>query len=590
MASACPPYLRDLLREGCTRDDWVHRRCRRYLETVWHGLRGYVGVELRSAAEWEEHVRPATLQRWYVRWLRTATDATPRDRRWLRYTLNRLVASLSPAPTRIRGADARGAQPGAVRPTQAQERVVETLLAHLPDPTCAAHRSARYALRRFIVGGPYYEATAVRSVPQAEVEWWLRDRRPLVVPLARWEACERHLWSVLRSLGPLSLGTPASARRSGTPLLCDAAVDDLDPTTVPLGCQAFFRHWFARDEVDYLRRMQRRLRTTIRTPVHTGQVWDAVRACWTALTHDAPGACMRTVVDDPATPAGVWTWLLTVHRRQGGGGDRMVQLPTVCVRALAAARAVWAEAGWNGDDPRHAPGLPTRRAYVARVQAAAVRDEPLSLPPAPGPGARSGRTYSDAECERLRAASTGHRDYCLILLLQRVGLRNAAVRHLLWRDVTAPEPPHAPLAVGSAPEKGGVRRAFGLAGDPALADALVRHLAETRATVLAWEWETAYVFPRSHTEATTPMTPGQIHYWFRALAERADVRGPHVTLHHFRHYIVTRLMDIQGNRPLDVSLYMGHRRLTTTVDWYWHCDPLALEQRLHLPWRTATSP
>ena len=62
------------------------------------------------------------------------------------------------------------------------------------------------------------------------------------------------------------------------------------------------------------------------------------------------------------------------------------------------------------------------------------------------------------------------------------------------------------------------------------------------------------------------MTPGQIHHWFRQQCQRAHVGGPHVTLHGFRHFLVTVLMENGQNRVEDVSQYIGHRSVRTTTD------------------------
>lgn len=588
MGEAPPPpaFLRDSLRRGCRGEGPLLRRCERQLPAVWVGLRRYTGRTLASPLEWEEHVTYPVLQRWYLH--ETAADRTryadPRERRMLRYTLNRLLLAMPAATHRraVQDGDAwspAGGGGGVLRPTQHQESAVVAALA-ASVPLIGGDRRLTRCLRRFVVYGPYFDAQSVRTVTEAEVLWWLRERRPLLLPdgpAAR--DLELRLWCVLRSLGPVPRGPPTrtAPRRWVTPLLCHATRDGVDTRLLPEGDQIFFRHWFADDELAYLRTMQARMAARGLTAGHTRQLWDAIRHLWQHAS-GGPGTARAEV--DVTNPDTVWRWLLAVYRRRGGG-DGGLRLPSVCVRALGAARLVLEVAGGGW--------LPTRTEYTQRLRAVMCSEEPLRDIVHTG-GAR-GRTYTPQEvADLLRACGDDPRDRLLMLLLQHVGLRNAALRQLRWRNITQAEPPHAPRDVGEAVEKGGAIRSFVLRGDDSLCSALERYLAEYRATVVGWCWETACLFPRGHTQPDVPMTAGQIHYWFRQVAARAGVRGPHVTLHHMRHHLVTALLEQKENRPLDVAQFIGHRSLNTTVDWYWHVDPVRLHERLTLPWSKKYDP
>ena len=60
-------------------------------------------------------------------------------------------------------------------------------------------------------------------------------------------------------------------------------------------------------------------------------------------------------------------------------------------------------------------------------------------------------------------------------------------------------------------------------------------------------------------------------------------------MHNFRHYLVTALMEDKRNRLADVSQFIGHRSLSTTVNCYWHVDLSSLHARLSFPWATTTT-
>jgi hypothetical protein len=72
----------------------------------------------------------------------------------------------------------------------------------------------------------------------------------------------------------------------------------------------------------------------------------------------------------------------------------------------------------------------------------------------PEPARRGGRCSGTAA---LLSACQTPRERLLMLLLQRVGLRNAALRNLMLQDVTENDPPHPPRSTGPGPPLGGRR-------------------------------------------------------------------------------------------------------------------------------------
>ena len=246
-----------------------------------------------------------------------------------------------------------------------------------------------------------------------------------------------------------------------------------------------------------------------------------------------------------------------------------------------------------------APFQLTRREYGRRIRVVAGVEEVL-IPPVRAPPRR---VYSETECRALARACECHRDrlgdggapsvvdpavQAMLLLLQRTGLRNAALWQLLLDDVVVPGGALEPRTVATANEKGGVVRRFQV--DTETAACLTQYLREELLPTLCqpWDPETVYLFPRCHTQPTQCLTAGQIHFWFRSLCRRAGVQGSHATIHGFPHFLITVLMEDKQNRLLDVAQFIGHRSAATTSQYYWHADLAALHERLVFPWSGGT--
>lgn len=130
--------------------------------------------------------------------------------------------------------------------------------------------------------------------------------------------------------------------------------------------------------------------------------------------------------------------------------------------------------------------------------------------------------------------------------------------------------------------------------DPVVAECLGRYVEDelrpTLPTGAAADPVACQLFPRCHTSPTVCLTPSQLHFWFRRLRARAGVDRPHATIHGFRHFLVTTLMEDKRNRLLDVAQFVGHRSPATTTQYYWHADVLALHHRLVFPWSEGLLP
>lgn len=116
---------------------------------------------------------------------------------------------------------------------------------------------------------------------------------------------------------------------------------------------------------------------------------------------------------------------------------------------------------WEGPEGTR-PTKPTRAELCHRIRLTSHAEEQCIPGPCDlNPMAR--RTYTPAECARLLQACGTHRERLMMMLLQRVGLRNAAMRRLTLSNVTEDLPPHPVRTVACALEKGGVLRQFVLA-------------------------------------------------------------------------------------------------------------------------------
>lgn len=633
-AGSSPDYLVSLLRENNPRGDGgVLRRCQKCLPVIWRGLAQYTGDPLLSRMAWEERVRPHVLQRWYAIWsMAAAGGGNGKGERWMRYTLNRL-AGRADFHVRHRTRAAADADVGAGGPRRSttlqqqsrrrrlqlpvsipketyrplrlvhhQEAVVSALLEGCPPDAPDVERM-RYCLRRFVVSYPVWDVATVHAMTDEDVRWWIEHRRPAVVadkgPTDGWfDAVLQNTLAQVRLRWLLTheeeeeeavapTAAAVAARRRTIPLLYDTHRDGIDLRRIPVSVALFFRHYFRDDEREYVRRLQDDFLGRDLTITHTRQVWDFVRDWWIAQCPQPGSMCPNEVVIDDTK---IWEWLLGVYRRQGGGGvTRGGRLPTPCTKALCAIQVVLRhyDTTTTSREIRIRPREPTRIEFIRRIRIIAAQEEatvPAYLTATPTGGPR-GRTYTDAECAALLAGCRTHRDRLILLLLQRVGLRNAALRHLTIRDTTEDDPPHAPREVARAMEKGGVVRCFWM--DPEIRRCFTQYMAEeyTPCVRPGWDRHTAYLFPRCHTQPEEPLTPTQFHWWFRGHCERVGVRGPHATIHGFRHYLITRLMENKENRLVDVAQFMGHRSLATTANTYWHVDLQGLHHRLAFPWK-----
>ena len=68
-----------------------------------------------------------------------------------------------------------------------------------------------------------------------------------------------------------------------------------------------------------------------------------------------------------------------------------------------------------------------------------------------------------------------------------------------------------------------------------------------------------------------------------AIAKKAEVNGPHVHPHAFRHTLVDNLMS-EGNTIANVSKFIGHSNVSTTERYYWTSSIETIMQTMNIPW------
>ena len=587
-ANPVPVYLRHMVEQHRrTERDWVGKKCNQYLGIVWTGLCQYTHCTLDSPLLWDSNITSAVLQAWYNRFLATAT-VSHNHMRWIRYTLNRLITTNQDA-TALPLVIQTSRRLGKVLPlrlSQCQEDVVKRVISNHNGGTRTWTTRECYTVRRFVAAFPIWDSNTLHTgVSVAAIDWWLSDRMPLVVPRMH----QRWFPDVLRGLLS-SITSHHTVHTDGGG--CQRTTTDFVPpcsllyppseclcvgTIFPYHCAVFFRHYFANDVRPWVRDMSRVFRSSGCTHIHVRQMWDQCKDFWLAHSPQPRDDFMVDVVPR-ITPSSVRDWLLCIYRRAGGGG----RLTPPCIKALSALRFMLKTSIFCGIGVC----VPSRAEYNQWLQTAWVSEEshvtdrPHSF--ATGEPKQCGvrRTYRDDECHRLLAACRTHRDRLLMLLLQRVALRNTALRMLHVCDVM--EGPVKVRAVCEAVEKGGTIRKFCL--DAQTVECLRDYLRIEFPTEYCFD--TARLFPRSVQQPDEHLSPSQMHWWFQKCCHSAKVSGSHCTLHQFRHYLVTKLMSNTQNRIEDVSQWIGHTNVHTTCAHYWIIDIAELHNRLVFPWGT----
>jgi len=194
--------------------------------------------------------------------------------------------------------------------------------------------------------------------------------------------------------------------------------------------------------------------------------------------------------------------------------------------------------------------------------------------------------FTDDELEALKYACVSMAERLMLLILMEVGLRVGAlsgmeINNIFNADFTFKE-------VGSVREKGGVMRTF------ILSDNLKLTFKQFLTDYPYIKEANKYFFPKRFSLSHKLNPRNKIDYsrhihqatlsgYFSKIAERADVRGPHVHLHAFRSTIVNKLMG-EGNSISNVSKFIGHAHVSTTEQFYWTANIESVVKTMNIGW------
>lgn len=168
-----------------------------------------------------------------------------------------------------------------------------------------------------------------------------------------------------------------------------------------------------------------------------------------------------------------------------------------------------------------------------------------------------------------RETATGRRDYAILLLLARLGLRASEVLSLELGDIR--------WWIGEVliRGKGGGRDILPLPRD--VGAAIARYLRSDRGVR-----PTQRVFLRTNAPLVPLAGPGSIGHIVRRALAQADVERPmHIAAHLFRHTLASRMLQ-QGADLREISEVLRHRALSTT-EIYAKIDSRSLNEVVR-PW------
>jgi integrase/recombinase XerD len=186
---------------------------------------------------------------------------------------------------------------------------------------------------------------------------------------------------------------------------------------------------------------------------------------------------------------------------------------------------------------------------------------PRALPPA--------QVHQVLEDARKRGSAVGHRDYAILLLLARLGLRGGEVCHLLLEDLDWEK---SRIAIRG---KGGRVTHLPLPAD--VGKAIAAYLQQDRPRVTS----TRRLFLRVRAPLTGFKSQGSIGSVVKHALQRAKIESPRKGSHQFRHSLASTMLQ-QGSSLSEIGELLRHRSPDTTAI-YAKVDLRSLSS-LALPW------
>jgi site-specific recombinase XerD len=173
------------------------------------------------------------------------------------------------------------------------------------------------------------------------------------------------------------------------------------------------------------------------------------------------------------------------------------------------------------------------------------------------------------EDARKRGSAVGHRDYAILLLLARLGLRGGEVCHLLLEDLDWEK---SRIAIRG---KGGRVTHLPLPAD--VGKAIAAYLQQDRPRVTS----TRRLFLRVRAPLTGFKSQGSIGSVVKHVLQRAKIESPRKGSHQFRHSLASTMLQ-QGSSLSEIGELLRHRSPDTTAI-YAKVDLRSLSS-LALPW------
>jgi integrase/recombinase XerD len=186
---------------------------------------------------------------------------------------------------------------------------------------------------------------------------------------------------------------------------------------------------------------------------------------------------------------------------------------------------------------------------------------PRAMPPT--------QVHQVLEDARKRSSAVGHRDYAILLLLARLGLRGGEVCHLLLEDLDWEK---SRIAIRG---KGGRVTHLPLPAD--VGKAIAAYLQQDRPRVTS----TRRLFLRVRAPLTGFKSQGSIGSVVKHALQRAKIESPRKGSHQFRHSLASTMLQ-QGSSLSEIGELLRHRSPDTTAI-YAKVDLRSLSS-LALPW------
>lgn len=502
------------------------RRAHNALQIVYRSLHSYhKNLHLESESAWRRTMTESLFSQWYKN-----SDLDYGDF-WL-YKITRLLGRIN--CTTPRGIPCKGRQKDRMRLCQEAELLCDTILSQLHRAGGFTSAADATYVRKFILSFPLWYTHQLSAITAHMLTDWAINRMPDVTSSVR-DKLVRVVLRVLCAYGNRIDWRPPCHQNS---VLTASSMRIYTDTNIPTHICHFFTYFFETPCEKLVSIFDAYLNAKNITGVYRYQIWDVLKSLLFWMSKD----CNRPLNEslDRIDGVSIQNWLTEISCRCA---ESVLRRYRNSLKHIIRANIL---------------GAPLECACIGNTRGQ-LRERAQRL------------TYSEDDFQKLRAACQTHMDRLLLALLSQTGLRNSAVRNLTVSRFTGD--------YGTALEKGRKWHTFPIS----------ESLKNYRDVYLQKEHKTGspFVFPDVRDPAHC-MTTSQIRSWLKNMATRADVHGPHVTIHSFRRYVVTTLL-LHGNNMHQVMKYVGHTHPSTTVG-YWCSQPDQLVKMMKLPWCKEDTP